>query len=592
MTAMFAVVAVDHHVIKETLEIARRNRDLRVLWQAPGCVVGVYGDTLSADSYGMRQFSFSQANVVINSSSTPNNRVLGKQIDTDPAALSHGVPGAHTAFCWLAAKQQLIASRDPLNQHSLYYARLANATVVSSEARFIADLMPAKPALNPAALACWLAGEPNPALSLYAKIHAWPLGCSLMAGVEGSLQETTFWDIDPHHEIRLPNDADYSDSFAELLNTAVSSHIAGEDQVVVSQMSGGMDSTSITALAHTMLSPARLCRPLSHLYSQSASCDETTNIQAMYDHLALNNPIQVTVDSGEHRDFLSLYPTDFDSPGTVLSPRYHQECELISAAGSRRLLTGNGGDEMCWGHASAYTERIRNGELGVISEVLKACDQTHMARWPVLRSLFVKPLIPEWLLRVGRQLRGRNNADQPAWLTPQGAALAREAGTVSNPFHPQRQPVGYARYQALKTTSTFNSLRSYQKVAWQYGIEVAHPFFDPRIAEFSFAVPPKQLIRGAYPKWLLRSAMDKILPDRVCWDMQKVTFDNHFGQLVKDNARPLRELLTDTRLQEMGLLDNARLLDAFDKTVNGSVAHVHVDLLYAILTQRWIQQHH
>ena len=86
--------------------------------------------------------------------------------------------------------------------------------------------------------------------------------------------------------------------------------------------------------------------------------------------------------------------------------------------------------------------------------------------------------------------------------------------------------------------------------------------------------------------------MDKILPDRVCWDMQKVTFDNHFGQLVKDNARPLRELLTDTRLQEMGLLDNARLLDAFDKTVNGSVAHVHVDLLYAILTQRWIQQHH
>ena len=163
---------------------------------------------------------------------------------------------------------------------------------------------------------------------------------------------------------------------------------------------------------------------------------------------------------------------------------------------------------------------------------------------------------------------------------------------MANPFNKKKDKVGYARYQALKTTSTFNSLRSYQKVAWQYGIEVVHPFFDPRIAEFTFAIPPKQLIRGAYPKWLLRNAMDSLLPESVCWNVQKVTFDNHFGKLVKDNAEPLRKLLQDTRLEDMGLLDNSKLLDAFDSTVNGRKAHVHVDLLYAILTQRWIQQHH
>ncbi|OFI33854.1 hypothetical protein BFC17_20000 [Alteromonas lipolytica] len=589
---MFAMVASDHHSLREVFEKASKLVPLNLLWQHSRCVVGCYGNKAPGAARDVSQFSFAAANVVISSCQPPENAALSQQISDNPAALSRCIKGAHSAFCWVETTGQLIASRDPLNQHCLYYATISGVSVISSEASFIARLMPVQPELNPAALACWLAGTPNPALSLYQQIQTLPLGCSLTVESNGDTRLTSFWDIDPGFEISLNTDNDYREQFAELLNEAVASHIAPTDEVVVSQMSGGMDSTSVTALAHRMLSPERKVRALSHLYSHSASCDESDNIKAMYQHLNLPDPIQVTVDAGAHRDFLSLYPTDFDSPGTVLSPRYHQECEMIQAAGSHRLLTGNGGDEMCWGHASAYTQRLKQGELAVVAEVLKACKQTQMKHWPVLRSLFLKPLMPQWLINLGRQLKGHKLGDEPHWLTAQATELCRATGVVENPFHPRRQPVGHARYQALKTTSTFNSLRSYQKVAWQYGIEVAHPFFDHRIAEFSFAIPPKQLIRGAYPKWLLRSAMDKILPDSVCWDVQKVIFDNHFGQLVKDNAKPLRELLCDTRLQEMGLLDNAKLLDAFDKTVSGSVAHVHVDLLYAILTQRWIQQHH
>ena len=86
--------------------------------------------------------------------------------------------------------------------------------------------------------------------------------------------------------------------------------------------------------------------------------------------------------------------------------------------------------------------------------------------------------------------------------------------------------------------------------------------------------------------------MQNHLPESVCWNVKKVTFDNHFGQLVKDNAKPLRELLSDTRLASLGLVDNDILLKAFDAAVGGNGVSVHVDLLYAILTQRWIQQHH
>jgi len=592
MTAMFAMVAANHHALNELFNQASQFAAVRLLWQNPNCLVASYNQHGTVHNARLHQFSFTHANAIVASSRAPGNNELSTQITEDAAALSRTIKGAHTAFCWATDKQQLIASRDALNQHCLYYARVGQVTVISSEASFIAGLLPAKPALNPAALACWLAGEPNPELCLYNNIDVLPMGCSLQASPDGGVNTQSFWDIDPAHRLELASDDAYRDAFYQLLYESVSDHIAGDDRLVVSQMSGGMDSTSITALAHQLLGSQRSCRPLSHLYSQSESCDESDNIKAMYAHLGLQDPIQITVDAGAHRDFLSLYPTDFDSPGTVLSPRYHQECEIIQAVGSHRLLTGNGGDEMCWGHASAYTQRLKQGEFGVLSEVLKACKQTGMAPWPVFRSLFVKPMIPQSLMALARQIKGRQPADLPAWLTPKASALARETGTVTNPFNPNKDEVGYARYQALKTTSTFNSLRSYQKVAWQYGIEVAHPFFDPRIAEFSFAVPPKQLIRGAYPKWLLRNAMDNLLPESVCWNVQKVTFDNHFGQLVKDNAESLRKLLEDSRLEEMGLLDNSKLLSAFDQTVGSNKAHVHVDLLYAILTQRWIQQHH
>ncbi|TPV53883.1 lasso peptide isopeptide bond-forming cyclase [Aestuariibacter sp. GS-14] len=592
MTALFAMVAADHHAILDLFDEASRHTNLALSWQNSHCLVGSYCSRGSARDQSLSQFSLPNGNVIASVTAPLSNSELSSQFDKQPAGISNVITGPHTVFTWHNTHKKLYASRDALNQHVLYYGNVDGVTVISSEASFIAKLMPKRPTLNTTALACWLAGQPNPGLCLYNEIHTLPLGQSIEVSPAGKVHLHIFWDIDPHNKLILGSDSEYREAFLALLRGCVSSHIHPSDSLVVSQMSGGMDSTSITALVNELLKSPRACRALSHLYSHSASCDESANIKAMYAKLNLVDPIQVTVDAGAHRDFLSLYPTDFDSPGTVLSPRYHQECDLIRAAGGHRLLTGNGGDEMCWGHASAYTERLWAGEFGVIAEVLKACKQTGMARWPVARSLFVKPLIPQWLLNTAYKLKGYSPSNIPPWLTPQAAKAATDASQIANPFNQRKQPVNYARYHAMKTTSTYNSVRSYQKVGWQYGINVAHPFFDARMAEFSFAVPGKQLIRGPYPKWLLRNAMQHHLPESVCWNVKKVTFDNHFGQLVKDNAEPLRELLNDTRLAELGLVNNAVLLKAFDAALSGNGVSMHVDLLYAILTQRWIQQHH
>jgi hypothetical protein len=81
------------------------------------------------------------------------------------------------------------------------------------------------------------------------------------------------------------------------------------------------------------------------------------------------------------------------------------------------------------------------------------------------------------------------------------------------------------------------------------------------------------------------------LPESVCWNLKKTTFDQHFGNLVRENASQIREVLQDERLADMGLVNQSLLLAEFDRVVTSPFASVQVDLLYAILTFSWLKTH-
>lgn len=496
-------------------------------------------------------------------------------------------------FGWHSKKNQFHVAKDPLNPKSLYWAKLKGGIIVSTNIQLICALLDKPLLLSERGLASWLSGYPNPAISLFADIEVLPIGHRLEVASNGMVSEPQFWDIDPEHKIHYKKQSEYAEHFLDGLSDSVQKSCQTEGKTIVSQMSGGLDSTSITALAkgHVAESGKQLL-PLSHLYKQSEKCDEEALIQDMLATLKIDNSLQMTVDEGKDRDFLTLYPSHIESPGTVLSPRYVRELALVKQAGADVLLTGNGGDEMCWGHSVAYTQRFKQGDWGVVNEVLKACPQLKLSRLKTFNQLFVKPCLPEILLKMlGRHAVNNSDTSIPVWLTAKAQDLALEETQVVNPFDKRQDPVGYNRYLSLKTTSTYNAMRSYDKLAENMGIDVRHPFFDTQVAEFSFAIPAKQLIQGVYPKWLLRYSMQHELPASVCWNVKKTTFDQHFGNLVRENAGELREILQNQRLADMGLVNQSLLLAEFDRVVTNPDVPVQVDLLYAILTYSWLNTH-
>ena len=499
-------------------------------------------------------------------------------------------------FCyalWDDDMSQLHLARNTFNTRSLYYLPLNGALFVACDAKILSRHPDLNVTVNKSAVLKWLSGRPDPNESMFNEIALLPSGHRLVFSGDGDIDTQKIWDIDPEFFIRYQNDDDYQQHFLGLLQDSIGARLSSVDAAVFSQMSGGMDSTSITALA------AQICaknntslHTMSHRYQDTQSCDELDNINDMIATLGLKNNHFIDLDQYQSSRFSDLYPTDYDSPGIVLSPKYHQELALISSLGANVLLTGNGGDETCWGHSATYRTRLYKGEVGVIKEVVKASHDLQQSVARSLYSVFVSPLIPQALHQLLAWVRNspQTHRDIPPWLG-QAAQQFDCQIILDNPYSERFNPAKYARYHGIKTTSTYNSMRSYQKVADEYGVDVCHPFFDQKIVEFSFAIPEKMLIQGVYPKWLLRRTMQDYLPASICWNKHKTVFDHHFANLIRNNKDELRLLLSHTGLEDLGLLDNKVLIAAFDDIVDNVEKSLNVDMLYAILTQLWFQSH-
>ncbi len=511
---------------------------------------------------------------------------------------------------WDTATQQLYAARDPMNMRPLYYIQHNKGLHLSSSMEDLLQLPQLQLDVNKDCLAGWLSGYPTADTTPFKGLHALPAGHHLVdrycvsqhsigehsagkhsIGEKGAVSSEAFWQLNTGQHLHYKCEQDYQTHLFELLEQAVADRLPRSPQVVATQMSGGMDSTSVTALAQALLSPAKSLQVVSHSYKATRNCDESAHVNAMIKHLQLPNVHYLDAEKHVHLNFTELYPPAIESPGTVLSPRYQDEMALLSELNARVLFTGNGGDEMCWGHSLSYSERLKSGDVRVLGEALRGCKEQGLPLASSFAHLFIKPLLPAKIKQLKRKLHGQTANNYPAWLTPSATALLDKQAQTENGEPLFDNPALQARYLGWKNTSTLNSVRSYQQVAAHHGISVVHPFFDRRILEFSFAIPHHLWLRQNRPKWLLRKCMEQHLPASVCWNPQKTIFDAYFGKILQAQAPLIRNILSDTRLQSMGLINNTQVLAHFNACVGAAEPSLNVDLLYVLLTQIWFQKY-
>ncbi len=495
------------------------------------------------------------------------------------------------AFCVVDDNARaLLAASDPMNMRPLYHAGDAGRLAFATDIDDLLLALDAPPRLDRSAVCDWLLGHPDPGNSMLSNVQRLRPGHLALADNADRLSVRRFWNLRPDKRIRYKQPGEYVEHLESLLTRSVTDRLPDNDEMVACQLSGGMDSTSVTALAWRARkkTPAGLLA-VSHTYPDCGACDEQDLIGDTARFLGLKNHLLIPTTSDIELDYRELYPPAFDSPGTVISPRYTEELKQIRAAGAGVMLTGSGGDEMVWGHSLSYSRRLLHGDLGVIGEVMRGSRELGLPMLATLLQLFLRPMLPERLLRLRRRLRG--DRPWPDWIPERAAReLDLEARSRPPPAH-FRNPVLQARYEALLDSSTYHSVRSYAAAGELSGVDVRHPFFDRRVAEFSFAIPDDLWLRERYPKWLLRKTMNGKLPDSVVWNRHKVVFDTFFAELISHQRETLSSILSHPGLQDLGLVDNRRLLAAFHAVLAKDPPSVTVELLHALMVQIWFQRH-
>jgi asparagine synthase (glutamine-hydrolysing) len=89
-------------------------------------------------------------------------------------------------------------------------------------------------------------------------------------------------------------------------------------------------------------------------------------------------------------------------------------------------------------------------------------------------------------------------------------------------------------------------LRSNDKIALAIPVEVRAPLLDYRLVEFAFQLPTSFLIRNGWLKWILRRAMDDLLPPTITWRRKKMGYPFPLQDWLQNSMRIINLLLKES----------------------------------------------
>lgn len=361
-------------------------------------------------------------------------------------------------------------------------------------------------------------------------------------------------------------------------------------------LSGGLDSSSVVCTAARLCGRAGAQAPTVEAFAlrfPGQPYDEGPYIQVVADRCGL--PLAAVAPSDP--DELSLMASldrawdlpDFPTGDALMRSLFAR----VRDRQVRVVLTGVGGDQWLAGSSFYYADLIRRGRWIALARLLAAAPADSDLAWTpgqVIRAgLF--PLVPPRARRLARRALGWRAV--PPWIDPD---FARRVDLEDRLRAPALTPGrgGYAgaalrRLLGSGWEALTNELLE-RAAAW-HGIEYRHPFYDQRLVEFALALPEDQRQRGAYTKFVLRSAMDGCLPEPVRLRTTKVNLSPLYWRALQ--ALGGEEVFTRMAIAEAGWVDGARVRamyrDAAARAARGDEAYQGsmVPLWMLVAVERW-----
>ncbi len=452
--------------------------------------------------------------------------------------------GDFVVVVWDPVRGVGLIARDQMGARALYLHGGNEGLRFASEVRDLLELLPTRPAPDPASVAHWIStSEPPGSATMFAGIRRLDPGIALLLDSDG-LRRYTYW-TPRYSEPLTGSRVELIGEIRTALDRAVRRRIdpSGPTGVL---MSGGLDSASIAALAVAQ-APTRVLA-YSGVFPDHPAVDEGDLVRELRDCLGLGGATAEVRSGG-------LLASAFDAARRWSMPLVgwgdFWVLPLLRAAaaeGVAVVLGGDGGDELFGARSYLLADRLRHGHP---LQTLKLARELPGAGYGPPRREVLSMLVnvaaigavPYRLHRLGwAPLAGRN---LPRWLRPRAR---RDLRRSRDPLAWKRldgprwwADIAYGLTRGIEETGVFEQQR---RTAAAAGLDTRHPLLDLDLVELGLRLPPLCSYDRYLNRPVLRAATAGLLPDAVRLRPQKVLFDSLLVDcLAGADAEAVRALL-------------------------------------------------
>lgn len=494
---------------------------------------------------------------------------------------------------WDGRRERLYLVRDAMGARPLFYCEDDGTLLWASSLSALFAGRGSVPEVDDDWLGAYLLRVMPSDRTPYRGVQRVPAGSMLIADRSG-LRSASHWTLGECPEIRYSSDADYEEHFRALFFDAVRSRMRTGGSPLCSELSGGLDSSSVACVAHHLLHAESVeasdLLTYSIVYDRASTADEREYIGAV--EKRLGKP-------GIHllEDDHPMLAEGFEQPWaeipyflqTLRAPHIHAG-QRLAETGTRMVLTGAGGDQLMWNDIEApfyLADLARDGQIRELGR------QLHAWHHRPARSQYPQPL-PQLVLRglfrpIFSSLRGRGRPYAPLglfpYLSPKLASLYHQTWKQNNP------PLRGIRPSRLPPVEDLRDVITH--VGWFYhferlGFQMSHPFLHRPFVEFCLGIPNEQFVRVDETRSLQRRALRDLLPRAVLERRTKVGPDEAILRGLRREWSTIERLLDGSRVCARGFA-RPGLLHAAMERASGGFAPCNMDLVRLLEVEIWLR---
>ena len=401
---------------------------------------------------------------------------------------------------WDEQRQQLLLARDHMGVKPLFYARRGSALLFSSELKALLAHPLVKAEVDAQGLAELLVFRRSPGCAIYRDVYELRPGHLAVYTREG-FHINRYWSLQsaPHHDDVHAT----AEHIRSLLEDTVRRQLIA-DVPVVAMLSGGLDSSGLTALAaREFAQEGKQLHTYSIDYADSSAHFEGNALRPSLDapwvkrvseHAGTQHHT-LTVDTPELIENLlvPLRAHDLPTQGQMNASLYLL-CKTMKQD-AKVALSGESADEVFGGYPWFHSEAA-------------------------LKS----PTFP-WLAVLAEEMGSHGGERMNAWLSPEvtgkihpGALMARQYETTlaEVPRLPGEDALNARMRELFYLNQTYflsMLLERKDRMSMATGFEVRVPFCDYRLVQYVWNIPWSMKQTGNIEKGILREAFAGILPD-------------------------------------------------------------------------------